>query len=57
MPGEPGYPQTDRELLESVYTRLAVLEDRLNRLLVAWSVGGIRGLRAAAKDGGSSNGR
>jgi hypothetical protein len=48
----PAYAQTDRELLESIYVRLEVLETELNRLLTAWSAGGLRGLRNAARNGG-----
>ena len=47
----PAYAQTDRELLEAIYTRLAVIEGEMNRLLAAWSGGGLRGLRAAARNG------
>jgi hypothetical protein len=48
----PAYAQTDRELLEAIYVRLEVLETELNRLLTAWSAGGLRGLRNAARNGG-----
>lgn len=47
----PAYAHTDRELLEAIYVRLSVLEGEMNRLLTAWSAGGLRGLRAAAKNG------
>lgn len=47
----PVYALTDRELLEAIYVRLAVLEGELQRLLSAWSAGGLRGLRTAAKNG------
>ena len=50
--GVPAYAQSDRELLEAIYVRLEVLETELSRLLTAWSAGGLRGLRAAAKTGG-----
>jgi hypothetical protein len=53
----PAYAQTDRELLEAIYARLAVLEGEMSRLLGAWSAGGIRGLRAAARNGGTTDGR
>jgi hypothetical protein len=52
----PAYAQTDRELLEAIYTRLAVLEGEMSRLLGAWSSGGLRGLRRAAGETGSTNG-
>jgi len=48
----PVYAQSDRELLEAIYVRLEVLETELNRLLTAWSAGGLRGLRSAARNGG-----
>ena len=48
----PAYAQTDRELLEAIYVRLAVLETELQRLLTAWSAGGLLGLRTAARNGG-----
>jgi hypothetical protein len=49
-------PETDREYLEAIYARLEAIETELARLLGAYSVGGLRGFRAAAKTG-SANGR
>lgn len=46
--GYPVYAMNDREILEAIYTRLAVLEAEMQRLLGAWSTGGLRGLRKAA---------
>lgn len=40
---------TDRELLTEIMARLIRMEGEINRLLGAWSLGGLRGLRQAAR--------
>jgi hypothetical protein len=54
MPDKPAITDSHQEILNLmrvVDARTRRMEDELKALLSAWAVGGLRGLRAAARNG------